>query len=65
MYAIAFIIALFAVPPLTVGGWAYFMERTPRLTERGINLSFWLMLLVLLGFVVLMGWVLPAPMPGV
>lgn len=64
MYAIAFIIAMFAVPPLTVGGWAYLVERVP-LTERGLNVSFFALVGVLLGFAVLLGVILPTPMPGV
>lgn len=63
MYAIAFIIALFAVPPLTVGGWAYLVERVS-LTERGMAVSFAALVTVLLGFAALMGVILPTPMPG-
>lgn len=63
MYAVAFIIALFAVPPLAVGGWAYLVERAP-LTERGLAVSFGTLVAVLIGFAVLMGVVLPTPMPG-
>ena len=63
MYAFAFIIALFAVPPLTVGGWAYLVERVP-LTERGLALSFGALVAGLVGFAFLMGVVLPTPMPG-
>lgn len=64
MYAIAFIIAMFAVPPLTVGGWAYLVERVP-LTERGLAVSFFALVGALLGFAVLLGVILPTPMPGV
>ena len=64
MYAIAFIIALFAVPPLAVGGWAYLVERVS-LTERGLAVSFGTLVAVLLGFAALMGVILPTPMPGV
>lgn len=63
MYAFAFIIALFTVPPLAVGGWAYLVERAP-LTERGLAVSFGTLVTVLLGFAALMGVILPTPMPG-
>lgn len=63
MYAFAFIIALFAFPPLTVGGWAYLVERVA-LTERGLAVSFAALVTVLLGFAALMGVILPTPMPG-
>lgn len=60
MYALLFTAALFALPALLVGGWAWALEKYP-FTERGINLMFVALLAIMLTLALVLGVFVPTP----